>query len=456
MLGVLILGALMGCAYAEDGEDPPGSPGKAAARLLERIEGNAPSFLETEGFFLVRADVNGNAEAPLAALLERALLEALRTRGRFRMVGTPSEIGLIAPRLDDATLDRFDRAGADRLLDVSVTVKGDRLLVRARALWLEGRSWAGLLRQPLPFREERFRVWIGESAWWRLLARADFKMGAESPRLPWRTEKVLESAGRVLALALGDLDGDRRDDLALLFADRVEFWMAEDGGYRFRKMKSLDAFSVRPVRWSAGFVRICERDDDRPSRLLFGTNAMADGGVLVWNGETLAEVGRLDGIPLSCEDGAPVASFRPGSASLERKQALETAADRLKPPLPAGDLLWAFPSERGWITLDTDGRVRIAGAPELSGVSCGSNPFVVADGDRYRMACSLPLAVPDMDGLQVFTLDSDGRVLESVRHDRKPGAIYAVTGSLRQGEETWFAARYDERLGRTIIDRYRR
>lgn len=429
ILVLLLLAAFQTLARAQPRSSPDAvsTLREAFTLLLRELSAERP-FADPGGALFLHVDTDGARNTPLAAMLEREGRLSFSASRAFGAVRSAEDAPFDAARPDDATLVLLDRWGVDRVMDISAELSGDRLILRARAVWLEGGSLAPLLATPFAFPERRARVSLPADPQWLLLARPDAVLGRL--RLSWRSRTLASSRGRVLAIATGDLDGDGRMDMVLLFAERLELYLGRDTGLVFRQV--LDLREYRPVtaraRFHAGEALICEHEQGRS--LAVGSSALGGGRVFRWDGLRLVSLWELAGAPVACTDtGVLSAPYREGEALPEGfVLAQRPDSDPVSLLELTGETLRLRPVAGGlsFLALSPDGRLFWEGqpAPEPE-ARCGAGIATAVIGGEGFMACSLPLVAPLRDSVQLFRID--GRSLAPIEQfSAQVGEIHAV------------------------------
>lgn len=429
-------------------------------QLVEEVESGSQSFACKSCKLLVYADVDGNALTPLAALLERKARLVFGRSGRFQDSLASGELPFAVVKIDDTTLSRLDRSGIDRVLDISAKLQGRALILRVRAMWLEGGSWAPILADASYYHRKLVRLALKESPEWPILARPTSEL--EDARPVWERSELAATKGRVLDLAAGDMDGDGVSDLLLLLAGRVEFWRGDGDGYAFRYAFALDDYLNGSAlsRWDAGEIAVCDSPRRNRPRLFLATNRMRGGWAFSWNGNRFVESEPIGGAPLAClDEGILVSYYEPGTAYLKPEVAIRREGEIH--PLPVDmdrALLSIMPlSDAGLVTVAPDGRAALIqnDASVDLGFKCGASPGILTSGQGALLICSAAEVSPGKDGLVTWRLEG-GLAKPESELPGSAGEIYAVCAEKTLGFENIYAARYKPGGDETTIERYRR
>jgi hypothetical protein len=437
IISIGILALMLAVAFAEP-EPGPGAAQtenvpsaatlhEAFERLLQGVGAQHPFALAGGSLFL-HVDTDGDRNTPLAAMLERESRLVFSATHSFAFIYTAEDLPFDATTPDAAALARLERFGVDRVIDISAELAGNRLVLRARALWLEGGSFAPILAQPVEYPEQRARVTLAANPQWLLLARPESALG--ELRLSWKTRALGESPGRALALAVGDINGDVQPDMALLFADRLEIYVGDGDSLCYQTMIDLrdEARAAARTRFHAGEVLICNHDG-RPAVAL-GSTALGGGLVLQGDGQRLAKAWELAGAPMACTDsGVLVAPYREGSWLLdgfvlsqrpdgETVSLLEWSEPTLRlRPLPGGLAFLALGPQGNLFYVG-----RSSSAPELH---CGAGLALAPTSSGAQLACSAAEIRPLHDSVQLAQLHGDSLTPEE-QFDKIEGEIWAV------------------------------
>jgi hypothetical protein len=183
---------------------------------------------------------------------------------------------LLAARLAEAKLDALAidapnpslaersarEAGVVSLLRLTVSLEGTHLLVRGDALGTRRNFWSG----ELPVRTgpaAAIALAFDADAEVQTLAGTNAASAAPVP-LELRVSSIVKGPGVPAALAVGDLDGDKKGELVVLAQDRLLVFSSE--GRLLAKAELVAPLSSRPAREPFGLV------------------SLSTGRVLVWSG----------------------------------------------------------------------------------------------------------------------------------------------------------------------------
>ncbi|WP_342375131.1 VCBS repeat-containing protein [Myxococcus stipitatus] len=275
------------------------------------------------------------AEAPVALYLSGGSAELRRAVGSV-LAGRLAAVGL-APTLVDApsaeAAEGVARAqGARTLVRLTLDVEAGALRARGDALGTWVNFWSGRA----PTRPARPSGALVESvdADAEVLALAALGVPSTPPVSPGGPTRSIRLLGATLvrleqpvaALAAGDLDGDGRDEIAVMTEADVSVFGAEGRLLARRELSALP-FSSTPTREPFGALAVLPG----PPRLAAWSSRRAQGEVLVLDKGrgTLRPVGTLDGAPVGAVERG---SFVPGQTSF---QAEVRFADGKAQALPA-------------------------------------------------------------------------------------------------------------------------
>ncbi len=442
-----------------ESDAPAASLVEAFTKLGTELDRSDRPFLAPQDRLLFYADVTGVAQSPLAALLQRDGRRALVQSGRFKQVMTPADVPFPILSLNEETLDRLDRLGIACVLDVSATVTGGRLLLRARSIWLEGRSWAAMLQDPPLFPEERTRIEVKESAQWSILAQSADEI--QPSHIAWRMDTVATSSGRALDLTVTDLDNDRQADVALLFEDRVEIWLQEENHFVFRHAFALDSLDLRlrSARYVTGSMAACRMEGEARPQIYLSRNNMASGQIFQWNGRKLVHRGEFLGVPLGCtKSGAALGQYEAGQARFSPEINISKIGEGVMHgrTVAAPFVSAAFLPNGNYLLVGERGNVTAHGIPLGSAaLQCGQHPALLDGSPSPLLACSLAEVQPARDRVIIWRLTADGAEEES-EQEKQPGEIVGLDGQRSLAGDLIFSARYVQGSDKTYIDRYRR
>jgi hypothetical protein len=380
--------------------------------LLLFAQAPAPGALETLADALAGQARTAGAEAPLALSLSApghpGLQQAFATVLLARLHAAGLAPRLLPPGVEEEAAARA--AGARTLLRLRLTVDG-ALEASGDVLstWVNFFSGRTTTRAPAPAAALAARV--APDAVVRALAAA-----GEAPVLVLEAEPLARWPVRTAALAVGDLDGDGRPELAVLTEEAVEVFSSEG---RLLARRPLDGLPLA----------------ETPSREAFGTLCICDGALLAFSasraeGEVLALVGGalVPRAPLArpvvaCGHPPLEATFPPGKARLLPGGGPWPAL----PPAPAAWGLTLRPG-LGMLLLLDDGTARWegSGAPPHSWTGVGAGAAPVRLGEGLRLAVSSARAAPAVDSLRLLSpvdaaergaVDVPGRILQVVSMD---------------------------------------
>jgi hypothetical protein len=239
---------------------------------------------------------------------------------------------------------------------------------------------------------------------------------AEAPGLLLLEEPLTSWPVRTAALACGDMDGDGRDEVAVLTEEAVEV-RARDG--RLLARRTLDALprAEVPAREAFGTLAVCDG-------LLYAYSAQAAAGeVLALSAGALVVRAPLSRPVVACGKPPLEATFLPGQARL-------APAGPGWPAPPAGPAAWGLYKRHGsqsaaWLYLLEDGTARTQRAPDAwrsyPDVGAGATVADVRGEGTLHLVASTNAAAPaeDMlrllrrgDGAESARLSVPGRILQ--------------------------------------------
>lgn len=440
----------------------PETLASAFAKLSDDLEILDPAFSDQRSTLFLHAEMEGKLTAPLAALIEREAMLALSRKTNFKHILTTGNLPFAYPGIDEITLARLDHFGVDRVLDIAAALKGKQLLIRVRAMWLDGGSWAPVLEDEFSYPQQLLRVAIAASQTWEMLGRPIEEV--QSVSFNWQREESFSTPGRVLDMATGDLDGDGRTDLLLLFDEHIEIWRRGEAGFDFLYTHDLsqDGVPQVSVRWMTGELAFCRIESNPSLHILAATNAMKGGLRFFWDGRRLVESSRLAGAPLVCNKGrVAMGEYRMGAHVFELDIREYSSRHTPEKPIPTPTPFLSalpLPDGEGWILLGSEGELQLLsnkGKSRPLGINCGIHPVLLADRGSPLLVCGRAITDGTRDRLTLWRLTMNGPVL-SAELEELPGLVYAITADSSVESEAIFAGRYIDSENLTHIDRYYR
>ena len=391
-----------------------GAPSETAASSLEQLTAHVSEAISAKGF-PPPVGVYVEATATPLARVVSSLLTSRLAAARLAPVAIDAKDATDAERL-------ARERGAASLVRLTVQVEGTRLVARGDALGTTVNFWSG-----------RVPTRSGPAAALSFAVNADAQAlmlagGPPAALLPM--ELWLSSLGRLpqvpAALALADLDGDRRAEILVLTHDRLVVLGAD--GKTLAKAELSAPLSLRP------------------SREPFGLIAVAQGRVLVWSGRRERPEAFEGGLLL--KPLGPVDGFKVDGVGL----AIEAGSNRIAPEVTWGGRSAVMPvgvqavSLFGTMALVcfADGTGAITrGATvttRVSGVGTGS-VLADLDGDGSpEVVVTSARTVGDVDELRVLPLSAfeaaqtrggvAGEATPLWQQPLKGRAVVAATGDL--------------------------
>lgn len=454
LIGLLALSFLF-CRPATSVPDERNQEGDtlegAISKLVESLHRKLPSFPPEGGSVLLFTDANNKSDNAFSAILNekaRAVFMAAPYRAEIL---TERALPFPASPPDSRTLSLLDGYGIDAVVWLSVEVRGTRAVLRAKALTLEGGSLAPLLFGTFNYPEAIARQKLTDSPSWSILIHRTEQL--RSKPKGWQKETIVVTDGRALDFAVGDIDGDKDPDFALLFADRIEIHLAiamamEEAPYVFA-LDDLPQRLIKP-RIPDGQAFFCE--DDFGYSLYVGTNHHEGGYRFQWDGEALYKEESFAKTPVACdEQGVLAAEYEKGTHRFNGKLFLighdaESELGNLGRPFVS--VLQANMTSPLFFVAE-DGRLLRTLRGDKVGLQCGRHPALLTGMGDTLFACSQAVAEPKTDVIEFHRLDTMGMKIESAA---KPvfGAYYAIEAISNTFEEVVFAIWYDKEIGTTL------
>ncbi len=380
------------------------------------LQGPAPGALEQLASAVAAQVRDTGARAPLAVAVSAPGHPALQAAFLTLLLSRLDALGLL-PRKVPATpeAEALARASGARgllrlrlTLDGSVAAAGDVLPTWEN--FFSGRGRAPQGPAAVVFSQ------VAPDAAVRALARAP-----DAPALVLQAAPVARWAVRTAALAAGDMDGDGRDEVAVLTEEAVEVLRPDGQLLARRRLEGLPPAQPQ-AREPFGTLCICRG-------LLYAYSAAHAGGeVLALQGTALVLRAPLARPVVGCGQPPLEATLLPGVARL-------APAGPGWPVLPAGPAAWGLfvrATGRGpvWLVLREDGTALAQGSAGLlqpfQGVGAGAALWDAAGDGTLRLAASSAALWPVVDTLRLLPLS--GGAAEGLLE--VPGRILQLTAAL--------------------------
>jgi FG-GAP-like repeat len=233
----------------------------------------------------------------LVRVVRELLLGRLNGRG-FRRVELLKEGGGAQARRR-----RCRREGYERLLDLELIVVEGYLHLRGALIATEAKLWRDTLRPhrgSLSHLHDKVRVDAEVRAYTGRVTSGKVRFVTRAFGLPRLRE--------VLALAVGDLDGDGRSELVLLRPEILEVLRYKGGQAGFDLVASIrvtpPSAPLRPRR-AIGALVVADLDRDGKAEVLARSSTMKQGAAFGLRGKVLQRLKDLPGFPLAARPGRP-------------------------------------------------------------------------------------------------------------------------------------------------------
>ncbi|MCA9519876.1 MAG: VCBS repeat-containing protein [Myxococcales bacterium] len=203
-------------------------------------------------------------------------------------------------------LEAASRRGLDRLLRFEIAVKNNYMIISGhlfatnRNLWLFG-------HEPKVDLQGYFFISV------RIDAEIKYLLGrSKQPPTPskWALERLdLLPGSRLLAVGIGDIDGDREQELLLLTRDAIHIFEWRRGAFvELRPRIHLDKRALRDIvpRNPVGSLVVTDLDGDGRAEILSGTNYHTAGFAHRWTPTEAVELKTVEKLPLRLP-GIPLA-----------------------------------------------------------------------------------------------------------------------------------------------------
>ncbi|SET64173.1 FG-GAP repeat domain-containing protein [Stigmatella erecta] len=397
LLPLLLSTVVVASAGAAPAEGPP-SVERLAQFVAEDVRAQSP-------------------EAPVALHLSGASPEMRRAMGTLLASRLAAlELGpmvLEAPSPEEAEALARDQ-GARALVRLTLSLQEGALHARGDVLGTWANFWSGRTptrpASPAAALTRSVEADAGTLALLSVVPPPSSGSGSVMPLAPVSGSRQVRLMGAVLvqleqppaALAAGDLDGDGRDEVAVLTHRAVSVY-AGDGRLLARRELEGIPLSSTPPREPFGVVAVLPQ----PPRLAAWSAHFAHGEVLVLDRAqgALRPIGPLDTAPLGANERA---SFTPGRTTFAPEvrvgegQLLSVPAPFVSASLAASQLLFVHPDGGGSLY------PRATTPPiRMQGLGAGS-ALGDLDGDgRPELITTSPLLFPNPDFVRVHALTGD-------------------------------------------------
>lgn len=427
----------------------------AYKQILQKLD-SLGNFNNSASTLLVVSDAAGNTTAPLCAVMEREALVSFNNYGSFKSVKTSADLGFVYNGLNEDVLKRLDKLGIDRVLSISSALKDQRLLLTIRAIWLEGGSFAEVLKEPLFYPELKLSASVKESGNWVLLGRPSDVFTSQSERFTKKT--LFKTQGKALDIAYGDVDGDGLGDIVLLLEKRLELWVGKNNGYSFRysfDFSESEKASLLP-RFVTGDVEVCRLGDNDTADVFFMTNQIKEGLRLNWENNRLLTLDNITGAPLACLNGNIVlGNYVKSSHTFDGKIRIvsefgEQVTDTQK------EFISAVPVNSGkdWLLIEANGKLYLSSEKRRVQNDCGIHPAITKIEGSETLACGISEVEPVKDAIRFLNVLMPS-LKEVYRMDYNDGAIWGIASMSSWKGDAFFSVRYDESSNKSIVEKFK-
>jgi hypothetical protein len=289
--------ALLFAAPAPAAAAPAGTLDRLASKFDARIDAALNKQRPKELDLALWVGQGAGISPELVRAVRELLLGRLNQRG-FRRVGLLKEAGGT-----EARRRRCGREGYERLLDLELIVVEGYLHLRGALIDTEAKLWRDTLRPhrgSLNHLHDKVRVDAEVRAYTGRVTSGKVRFVTRVYGVP--------RLKRVLALAVGDLDGDGRSELVALGPTTLAVLRYKGGQGGFDLVASTrvtpPSAPLRPRR-PIGTLVVADLNKDGKAEVLARSSNMKQGAAFSLRGKALKRLQDLPGFPLAARPGQP-------------------------------------------------------------------------------------------------------------------------------------------------------